>query len=139
MLYTSDLSFFIRDEFKVEDSNLTLSDDKSALLYDATKDANNFRDKSEHNSDYSLPITLWGIIDSSYALQFFDFGWNEDVTGTIFYDDYGFTGKFTFKDVAIGTAKTYDYEAIFTIADIGTTVIDGIDELIASDLESMGE
>ena len=136
-IYTSDLSFFINDEFKVEDSNLTLSEDKSCLLYDATKDENNFRDMGEYDSDFSLPITIWGIVDSSYALQFSDYGNSETAKGTIKYDDEGFTGTFTFEDVAISlaTEEFYTYEATLKIYDIGTTVIDGIDDLIAADQE----
>lgn len=37
-IYDEDLSIFMRDEFKVEDSNLTLNVDCSALLYDTKKD-----------------------------------------------------------------------------------------------------
>lgn len=139
-LYTSDLSFFMRDEFKVEDSNLVLSEDNSKLLYDATKDNNNFKDKSDYyNDDYSIPITIWGICDSTYAMQFYDYGWDLDTTGEITYDENGFVGKFLYPDIAIGTSKAYDYEITLTISDIGTTVIEGIDDLIAADLASMGE
>ena len=138
-IYTADLTYFVRDEFKVEDSNLTLSEDKSALLYDATKDMNGFRDKDYYNSDYSLPITLWGIVDSAYALQFFDYSWDLDTTGKISYSDKGLKGVFMFNEIAIGTSKTYNYEMTVTISDIGSTIIDGIDELIAADKEEMSQ
>ena len=49
----------------------------------------------------------------------------------------GFTGTFTFEDVAISlaTEEFYTYEDTLKIYDIGTTVIDGIDDLIAADQE----
>lgn len=138
LIYSSDLSYFMRDEFKVEDSNLSLSEDKSKLLYDASKDQNNITDKSEYNEDYSIPITLWGIADAFYALQFFDYGYDLTATGFIVYDDSGFNGSFIFEGVNIVSGATYDYEMNIEIRDIGTTVIDGIDELIAADKAAMG-
>lgn len=133
--YTSDLTFFMRDEFKVEDSNLTLKADKSALVYDALKDQNDFRNKSQYNTDYSIPITLWGIIDSTYALQFFDYAYDLSTKGEIVFDDHSLTGTFIFENVYLSAETYFDYEATFTIRDIGTTVIDGIAELIAQDAE----
>ena len=100
---------------------------------------NGFRDKDYYNSDYSLPITLWGIVDSAYALQFFDYSWDLDTTGKISYSDEGLKGAFMFNEIAIGTSKTYNYEMTVTISDIGSTIIDGIDELIAADKEEMSQ
>ena len=44
-----------------------------------------------------------------------------------------------FNEIAIGTSKTYNYEMTVTISDIGSTIIDGIDKLIAADKEEMSQ
>lgn len=66
-IYDEDLSIFLSDEFKVEDSNLTLNEDCSALLYDTKKDQNNYRDISALSVDYSLTMALFYSIDSFYC------------------------------------------------------------------------
>lgn len=132
-IYTGDLRYFVRDEFKVEDANLTLSEDCSHLVYDATKDKNDFRDMTMYDSDFSFATTLFGIVDSFYGLQFSDYGWDLDAKGEVIYDENSMTATFHYVDIPIGYTAIYDYEATITLKDIGTTVIDGIDALIAAD------
>ena len=141
-IYDEDLSIFMRDEFKVEDSNLTLNEDCSALLYDAKKDQNNYRDISALSVDYSLPMALFYSIDSYYCAEFMDKGFFFDCTAEITYDETELTCIVSFKDLNLGLSTNndyliYDYQATFRVYDIGSTVIDGLLEMIEAEKNSL--
>lgn len=138
-IYTGDLRYFVRDEFKIEDANLFLSEDGIHLVYDAVKDSNDFKDITSLSNDYSLSTTLFGIVDSYYGLQFSEYAWDHEATGKITYDEKSMTATFLYKNVNIGATASYDYEATISLYDIGTTKIEGIAELIASDLAALEE
>ena len=141
-IYNQDLSIFMRDEFKVEDSNLILNEDCSALLYDTKKDQNNYRDISALSVDYSLPMALFYSIDSYYCSEFIDKGFFFDCTADIIYDEIGLTCVVSFKDLNLGLSTTndylvYDYQATFRVYDVGSTVIDGLLEMIEAEKNSL--
>lgn len=132
-IYSGDLRYFVKDEFKIEDANLELSIDGSYLVYDALKDENDFKDIMSLSDDHSLSSTIFGIVDSSYGSQFVEYNRDFDATGAITYDEKSMTAKFKYKQINIGETACYDYEATFILSDIGTTEILGIADLIAAD------
>lgn len=139
-LYTNDLRYFVRDEFKVLDANLKLSDDGTSLIYNANDDSNDFKNASTSlSTDWSLSSTLFMIVDSFYSEQFVDYRYDIDATGTITYDDQGMVSKFLYKNVSIAETACYNYEATFTLSDIGTTEIAGIPELIKADQAALDQ
>ena len=138
--YTGDLSKFVSDEFKIEDSNLTLSEDKTYYLYDSKNDGNNFTDTSSYSIDYSIPQVVFNTVDGSYASIFNDGGFFNDLTGKISYTNNEITMVFDFKNVALSSSNNvYTYRATFKIFDIGTTVIDGLKEQIQKDKENLNK
>lgn len=133
MMYSSDLSYFVKDEFKVEDSNLTLNETYDALLYDSTKDENDHDSDSLYDVDYSIFQALFFSVDTFYCEQFIDLGLTNDVTGTIVYDDSSLHFEFITQDLYISDTYSVRYKAIFDVKEIGTTVIPGLEEQIAID------
>ena len=132
----------MRDEFKVEDSNLTLNEDCSALLYDTKKDQNNYRDISALSVDYSLPMALFYSIDSFYRDEFMNKGFFFDCTVEITYDETELTCIVSFKDLNLGLSTNndylaYDYHATFRVYDIGSTVNDGLLEMVEAEKNSL--
>lgn len=137
MMYSSDLSFFVEDEFKVEDSHLELNETYDALVYDAKKDENEFREDSLYDFDYSIPLALFTAVDSFYSEQMITLGLDEKCTGTIVYEEDRIHCEFVFPGLSVDATHSFDYKAIFDITDPGTTVIPGIAELIAADREAL--
>ena len=139
MMYSSDLSFFVDDEFKIEDSHLALSDTYDALVYNAKNDTNAFRDDTLYDYDYSFPLALFTAVDTFYSEQMITLGLDEKCTGKITYDEDSIHCEFLFPGLSVDAENSFDYKAIFDITDPGTTIIPGIAELIAADKEALGE
>ena len=138
--YTGDLSKFASDEFKIEDSGLVLNNDKSAFIYDSKKDRNDFKGEESYSIDYSIPQAVFNTVDGSYAGNFNDQGFFDDLTGTISYTDKEVNRAFDFKNVALSdSGNAYTYRAKFRISDIGTTLIPGLKEQIEKDKVSLGK
>lgn len=139
-IYTSDLSYFVRDEFKVEDSHLTLSEDGAYLEYNAGADENEITNfgPDVYAPDYSLPIAIFIAVDPGYGSSLFNAGYHLAVTGKMQFDDEHFYGEFIFPDIYMTDEFQPDYVARFTIDNIGTTVIPGIMEQIALDEAALG-
>lgn len=138
--YTGDLSKFRDDEFKIEDSNLVLNDDKSYFAYDSTKDGNDFKDTDAYSVDYSIPQVVFNTVDGSYAQTFNSLGLFDDLKGKISYTEKEINREFDFKNVVLSSSgNSYTYRAKFKISDIGTTIIPGLKEQIEKDKQNLGK
>ncbi len=131
-LYTNDLRYMTEDEFKIEDSNLELSEE-GTLLYDAKKDGNDIASDSSYGNDYSFPMCVLDTVEGFYAGQFLESGVYLSSYGEISYDEEGMVLEIVFPDVWVTYDLSVDYRATMTVKDIGTTEIPGIDDLIAAD------
>lgn len=136
--YTGDLSKFVDDEFKVEDSNLKLSDDKTYFIYDSKVDTNDYKGLNAYAIDYSIPEAVFNTVDGGYANSFYNSGLFNDLKGKISYTKTEIDMEFDFVNIAISdTNNLYTYKAKFKIYDIGSTVIEGLKEQIEKDKENL--
>ena len=137
-IYTGDLSKFVKDEFKIEDSNLTLSEDKTSFLYDSKNDKNQINPTSQYESDYSIAQTVFNCVDPTYASSFQSNNLFSNLTGKISYTKDEIYMEFYFKNLALSEANNpYSYTAKFKIFDIGKTTINGLKEQIELDKKAL--